>query len=63
MEHWLITDITFLDAHLQLWMLLVIGIIVALVCLRLGDPVASAPPNGRHLYRGDGRLSAERASE
>ena len=27
MEHWLIADITFLDAHLQLWMLLVIGII------------------------------------
>jgi hypothetical protein len=23
MEHWLIADITFLDVHLQLWMLLV----------------------------------------
>ena len=27
MEHWLIADIKFLDAHLQLWMLLVLGII------------------------------------
>ena len=40
MEHWLIVDITFLDVHLQLWMLLV----TAVVCLRLGDPVAFAPP-------------------
>ena len=27
MEHWLIVDITFLDVHLQLWMLLVTAII------------------------------------
>jgi hypothetical protein len=26
MEHWLIVDITFLDVHLQLWMLLVTAI-------------------------------------
>ena len=39
----LIADITFLDVHLQLWMLLVTGI-MSLVCLRLGDPVAFAPP-------------------
>ena len=42
MTQWLIADITFLDVHLQLWMLLVTGIISLLVRLRLGDPVAFA---------------------
>ena len=44
MEHWLIVDITFLDVHLQLWMLLVTAIMSLWFVYVLGDPVAFAPP-------------------
>jgi hypothetical protein len=43
MEHWLIADITFLDVHLQLCMLLVTGI-TSLWFVSFGRPVAFAPP-------------------
>jgi hypothetical protein len=42
MAQWLIADITFLDVHLQLWMLVARRHYFGLVCLRLGDPVAFA---------------------
>ena len=42
MGQWLIADLSVSDVHFQLWMLLVAGVYLALVCLCLGDPLALA---------------------
>jgi hypothetical protein len=62
MEHWLIADITFLDVHLQLCMLLVTGI-TSLWFVYVWATGSVRAANGRQLYCGDGWLSAERVSE
>jgi hypothetical protein len=39
MGQWLIADVSFLDIHLQLWMLLVAGVVLLWVSLCLGNMI------------------------